>query len=155
MNGLETSFLFFSLRPGSHKPLVGSSDGLPVFQVGAALQATGSSDNGCLVLVLGDFDGNVDWVSANSSARTSKFHVRLRPILCQFSELLPIQCILSRFNHKCKCILLGFYVINQHKVMHNCEVEGKWYMISNFFFANKKTEKCGVQKYSTPWVNTL
>ena len=33
--------------------------------------------------------------------------------------------ILSRYNHKRKCILLGFYVIDQHKVVHNCEVEGK------------------------------
>ena len=33
--------------------------------------------------------------------------------------------ILSHFNHKCKCILLGFYVIDQHEVVHNCEVEGK------------------------------
>ena len=32
--------------------------------------------------------------------------------------------ILSYYNHKCKCILMGFYVIDQHKVMHNCEVEG-------------------------------
>ena len=32
--------------------------------------------------------------------------------------------ILSCFKHTCKCILLGFYVIVQHEVGHNCEVEG-------------------------------
>ena len=48
--------------------------------------------------------------------------------------------ILSHFDHKCKCILLGFYVIDQHKVVHNCEVERKWYMFFFlvFFFTNKK-----------------
>ena len=33
--------------------------------------------------------------------------------------------ILSRCNQKRKFILLGFYVMDQHKVEHNCEVEGK------------------------------
>ena len=37
--------------------------------------------------------------------------------------------ILSHFNHKCKSILLGFYVIDQHKVVHDCEVGGNWYMV--------------------------
>ena len=27
--------------------------------------------------------------------------------------------ILSHFNHQCKSILLVFYVIDQHKVVHN------------------------------------
>ena len=31
--------------------------------------------------------------------------------------------ILSCYNHKCKCILMGFYVIDQHKVVNYCEVQ--------------------------------
>ena len=55
-----------------------------------------------------------------------------------FSQLFPhLQClekvfiplklfhILSRYKHKLKCILLGFHVIDQHKVVHNCEVGEK------------------------------
>ena len=42
--------------------------------------------------------------------------------------------ILSRYNHKRKCILLGFYVIDQHEVAHNCEVEGKLYMVFKFYY---------------------
>lgn len=33
--------------------------------------------------------------------------------------------LLSCYNRKRKCILLGFYVIDQYKVAHNCEVDGK------------------------------
>lgn len=35
--------------------------------------------------------------------------------------------VLSHYNHKNKCNLLGFYVIDQYKVAHNCEVEGNFY----------------------------
>ena len=61
-------------------------------------------------------------------------------------SLVPLKLfyILSHYNHKCKCILLGFYVIDKHKVVHNCEVEGKLYMIFSLFLH----EKCGVQKHS-------
>ena len=44
---------------------------------------------------------------------------------------------------------MGFYVIEQHKVVHNCDVEVKWCMIFKHL-KKKKTEKCGVQKYSPP-----
>lgn len=41
--------------------------------------------------------------------------------------LIPLEFfhILSSYKHKIKCILLGFYVIDQQKAAHNCEVEGK------------------------------
>ena len=38
---------------------------------------------------------------------------------------LELFLILLCYNHKRKCILMGFYMINQHKVVRNCEVEGK------------------------------
>ena len=33
------------------------------------------------------------------------------------------------FYHICKCIVLGFYVTDQHNMVHNCQVEGNWYMV--------------------------
>ena len=45
--------------------------------------------------------------------------------LQKYSVSVELFHILSHFNHKCKCILLGFYVIDQHKVVHNFEVEGE------------------------------
>ena len=42
--------------------------------------------------------------------------------------------ILSRYNHKHKCISLGFHVIDQHNVAHDCEVEGKWYLVVFKYF---------------------
>ena len=52
-------------------------------------------------------------------------------IQCLEKVFIPLEIfhILSCYNHKLKCILLGFYVIDQHKVAHNCEVEGndKWF----------------------------
>ena len=44
---------------------------------------------------------------------------------------------LSCFNDKCKCILLGFYVKDQHKVVHNCEVERKLHMVYLYFLRIK------------------
>ena len=47
-------------------------------------------------------------------------------------------------------------MIDQHKVVHNCEVEGKWYMaLFIIIFLQIKTEKCGVQKYSSPFTLIL
>ena len=43
---------------------------------------------------------------------------------CKSIHPLELFHILSRFNHKCECSLLGFYVIDQQEVVHNCEVEG-------------------------------
>lgn len=37
--------------------------------------------------------------------------------------------IFSPYNHKLRCILLGFYVIDKHKVVNNCQVDGKRYMV--------------------------
>lgn len=37
------------------------------------------------------------------------------------------------YNHK-QYILLGFYVIDQHKVVYNCELEGKIYVAFKVFF---------------------
>lgn len=33
--------------------------------------------------------------------------------------------IMSRYSYKPQCLLLGFYVVDQHKVAENCEAEGK------------------------------
>lgn len=33
---------------------------------------------------------------------------------------------LSRCNHKLKCFLLGLYITNQCKVVHNCKMKGNW-----------------------------
>ena len=41
------------------------------------------------------------------------------------SPPLELFHILSHYTNKHKCILKGFYVIDQHKVVHNCGVEGK------------------------------
>ena len=83
------------------------------------------------------FDGTVAmWPKRTGAARhvsCSRCAV-LQWLATVYSPPLELSCILSRFNHKCKCILLGFYVIDQHKVMHNFEVEGKWYMVIIFFF---------------------
>ena len=46
---------------------------------------------------------------------------------CKSIYPLELFHILSRFNYKCQRILLGFYVIDQHKVVYNCQVEGQWY----------------------------
>lgn len=31
------------------------------------------------------------------------------------------------------CILFAFYVTQQHKVAHNCKVEGKWHVVFKMF----------------------
>lgn len=36
--------------------------------------------------------------------------------------------VLSCNNQKLWSVLIGYYLINQHKVVHSCEVEGKWYV---------------------------
>lgn len=46
---------------------------------------------------------------------------------------------MSRYNHKFKCVLLGFYVIDQHKIVQNFEVEGKYYMVCKLIY-NKSSE---------------
>lgn len=51
------------------------------------------------------------------------------PVMCMHKK---IQCfskysllhIMSHYNHKLQSILLGFYVMHQHKVVHHREVEG-------------------------------
>lgn len=46
---------------------------------------------------------------------------------CLEKVFIPLELfhILSPNDHKRQWILLGFYVMDHHKVAHNCEVEGK------------------------------
>ena len=56
----------------------------------------------------------------------------LRWLAKEFTSL-ELFHILSHFNHKCKCFSLGFYVTDERKVVHNCEVGRKCYMVLHFF----------------------
>ena len=62
----------------------------------------------------------------NSHVLCRTFKNCIYSALQKYSAPLELFHILSHCNHKCKCILLGFYVIYQHKMVHNCEVEGHW-----------------------------
>lgn len=67
---------------------------------------------------------------------------------------VTLSTFLLCYNHK-QYILLGFYVIDQHKVVYNCELEGKIYVAFKvcFFFRNKNLKNMAFV-YFQP-VNTL
>ena len=48
--------------------------------------------------------------------------ISLRMLQCLEKVFIPLELfhILPPYNHKVKCFLLRFYVIDQHKVAHNC-----------------------------------
>ena len=60
----------------------------------------------------------------------------LKDIQCLEKVFIPLELshIFSCYTHKLKCILLGFYVLHQHKVAGNCEAKRKLYMLFKFFY---------------------
>ena len=74
------------------------------------------------VITLFESDVNTVKYIVNLAIAIGKFHIQC---LAKVFIALELFHILSRYKHKLKYILLGFYVIDQHKVVHNCEVKGK------------------------------
>ena len=46
---------------------------------------------------------------------------------------------------------IGIYVIDQHEVVHNCEVEGNWYMVLLLLFFLQIKNKVWCAKVFTPF----
>lgn len=49
----------------------------------------------------------------------------------------------------------GIFVLDQHKVAHNCEVKGKLYIDIKNVFTNKNLKNMTYICIQPPWVNTL
>lgn len=77
-------------------------------------------------------------------------------LLCSFNrkKYLNFTCFYC-YNHKAQFILLGFSVTFQHKLMCNCELEGKFYIYYYYYlffgvFISKKVNFSDCMTNSCP-----
>lgn len=66
------------------------------------------------------------------STRSSKVkHLNIFTYSQLYMLCTPLELLHVLYNHKLKCMILGFHVPDQHKVANNCEVKWKSYSLDS------------------------